>query len=146
MNLAEAIRQFVPLELCIPNPRKPLELDSRCAAEVFVVETSHGPGVVWLEPFWCEKPDEQVAHIAYVDPTRHGDTDRWVDNDPRYGPRCIPYQKPFVIRRLGRDSAAWRDYKAWQTWRAMKGKACGRRTAWQRAEQELAGIVESRLL
>jgi hypothetical protein len=145
MDLAEAIKQLIPLQLRIPDPRKPLELDTRYAAEVFVVETALGRGVVWLEPFWCDKPDDAVARIAYAKPLPQENTDRWVDNDPRFGPRCIPYQKPFVIERLGRDSPAWRDYKAWQTWRAMKGKDCGRRAAWQRVERELADILERRL-
>ncbi len=146
MDLAEAIRQLVPLQLRIPDPRKPLELDTHCAAEVFVVETVQGMGVIWVEPFWCVKPEEPVARIAYAAPVRQGGLDRWVDNDPRFGPRCIPYQKPFVMERLGRGSPAWRDYKAWQAWRAMQGEPCARRAAWQRAEQELAGIVERRLV
>ena len=146
MDLAEAIKQLVPLQLRIPNPKKPLELDTRYAAEVFVVETVQGSAVVWVEPFWCDKRDERVAQIAYAAPSRHGEAERWVDNDPRFGPRCIPYQKPFVLERLGRDSPAWRDYKAWQTWRAMKGKDCGRRAAWQRVEQELADFVQRRLV
>lgn len=70
---------------------------------------------------------------------------RWVDNDPRLGPQCIPYQKPFVMERLGSDSPAWQDYKAWQSWRAMKGRDCGRRAAWQRVSRELQNIVERRL-
>lgn len=145
MDLAEAITQLVPLQLRIPDPKKPLDLATHYAAEVFLADTSHGTAVVWIEPFWCDKPDTPVARIAYAVPTRQGSEDRWVDNDPRYGPCCIPYQKPVVLERLLRGSPAWQDYKAWQTWRGMKGKACGRRAAWQRIEQELPDLNLRRL-
>jgi hypothetical protein len=145
MDLAEAIKQLVPLQLRIPKPQKPFELGTHYAAEVFLADTAHGRAVVWLEPFWCDKPDARLVHITYADPIRHGEEERWVDNDPRFGPRCIAYQKPVVIERLRRDSPAWQDYKAWQAWRAMKGKVCGRRAAWQRVEQELPGLGLRRL-
>jgi hypothetical protein len=145
MDLAEAIKQLVPLQVRIPNPKKPLDLDPHYAAEVFVVDTAHGAAVVWLDPFWCDKPDDPVVHIAYAEPIRQRDEERWVDNDPRYGPRCIAYQKPFIIERLRRESSAWQDYKAWQAWRGMKGKECGRRAAWSRAEQDLPGLIHQRL-
>jgi hypothetical protein len=145
MDLTEAIRLLVPLQLRVPNPRRPLELDTRCAAEVFLVQTAHGKAVIWVEPFWCDQLDQPVARISYAEPIRSGAADRWVDNDPRYGPGCLPYQKPFVMERLGKDSPAWRAYKAWQTWRATKGKVCGRRAAWQRVEQELGDVLERRL-
>jgi hypothetical protein len=145
MDLAEAIKQLVPLQVLIPNPRKPLELNAHCVAEIFLAGTTHGNAVVWLEPGWCDEPDRAVVHVAYAEPIRRGDADRWVDSDPRFGPRCIAYQKPVVIERLDPASSAWRDYRAWQTWRAMKGKACGRRAAWQRVEQELGEILLQRL-
>jgi hypothetical protein len=145
MDLAEAIKQLIPLQVRIPNPRKPLDLDAHCAAEVFLVETPQGIAVVWVEPYWCDKPDETVAHIAYAAPVCLGDEPRWVDNDPRFGPHCIPYQKPFVMERLGPESSAWKEYKAWQSWRAMKGKDCGRRAAWQRIARELPDVVRRRL-
>lgn len=145
MDLTEAVKQLLPLQLRLPYPHKPLTLDTRYAAEVFVVETVRGTAVVWIDPDWCDKPDEQTVHIAYATPVRQADTDRWVDNEPRYGPHCIPYQKPFVIERLNRSSPVWSEYKSWQLRRATKGKPCGRLAAWQRVEQELAGIVQRRL-
>lgn len=145
MDLAEAIKQLVPLQLRIPNPQKPLDLDTHYAAEVFLADSAHGPAVVWIDPFWCDKPDASLVHIAYAEPSRQGIDERWVDNDPRFGPRCIAYQKPVVIERLHRDSSAWQDHKAWQAWRAMKGKVCGRRAAWLRVEQELPGLGLRRL-
>lgn len=57
----------------------------------------------------------------------------------------IPYQKPFVIERLRPDSPAWPVYKDWQTCRALKGKECGGHAAWQRAERDLAGLLQRRL-
>ncbi|WP_295887969.1 hypothetical protein [uncultured Thiohalocapsa sp.] len=145
MDLAEAIKKLVPLQVRIPNPRKPLDLEAHYAAEVFLAETPHGVAVIWLGPYWCDKPDTAVAHIAYAEPVRQGSAERWVDNDPRFGPHCIPYQKPFVIERLRSDSAAWKDYKAWQHRRAGKGQSCWRRAAWERVEQELAELVQQRL-
>jgi hypothetical protein len=145
MDLAEAIKQLVPLQIRLPNRRKPLDLEPHYAAEVFLTETTHGLAMVWMDAFWCDGPDEDVVHIAYADPAGHGDGERWVDNDPRFGPHCIPYQKPVIVERLRRDSAAWKDYKAWQAWRAMKGKDCGRRAAWQRVERTLPNIVQRRL-
>jgi hypothetical protein len=145
MELAEAIRQLTPLQVRIPNRHKPLELDAHYAAEVFLVETAQGVAVVWLEPFWCDRSGETVARIAYADPICLDEKPRWVDNDPRFGPHCIPYQKPFVMERLRRDSPAWQDYKAWQTWRAMKGRDCGRRAAWERITQELPNVVKRRV-
>lgn len=145
MDLADAIKQLVPLQVRLPNPKKPLDLDAHYAAEVFLAETTHGLAVVWLDPYWCDKPDAGVAHIAYADPARQRDAERWVDNDPRFGPHCIPYQKPFVMERIRRDSPAWQPYKHWQSWRAMKGQDCGRRAAWQRVERELADVVRRRL-
>jgi hypothetical protein len=140
MDLAQAIKQLVPLQLLIPNPRKPLDLEARCVAEIFLVETTHGSAVVWLEPYWCDKPDEPVVQVVYAQPVRRGAADRWVDNDPRFGPRCIAYQKPVIIERLERGSPRWRDYRAWQTWRSGNGKECARNAAWQRVEQELGEI------
>jgi hypothetical protein len=145
MELAEAIKQLVPLQVLIPNRHRPLDIEAHYAAEVFLVNSPTGVAVVWIEPFWCNKPDEPVASIAYAAPLRVDERERWVDNDPRFGPKCIPYQKPFIMERLQRGSPAWQNYKAWQTWRGMKGKACGRRAAWQRIQAELQGIVAHRL-
>jgi len=145
MDFAEAINQLVPLQVLIPNPRKPLELDAHCVAEMFLVGTTHGNAVVWLEPSWCDKPDEAVVQVAYAQPIRRGDADRWVDSDPRFGPRCIAYQKPVVIERIDQTSPAWRDYRAWQTLRAIRGRASGRRAAWRRVEQEVGEMLLQRL-
>lgn len=145
MDLAKAIEQLVPLQVLLPNRRKPLELDAHCVAEMFLVGTTHGNAVVWLEPGWCDKPEEAVVQVAYAEPVRRGDADRWVDNDPRFGPRCIAYQKPVVIERIDQASPAWRDYRAWQTLRAGRGDACGRRAAWHRVEQALGQTLLRRL-
>jgi hypothetical protein len=144
MDLAEAIKQLVPIQVLIPDPRKPLELVPHHAAEVYLADTTRGPAVIWVAGFWCDKPDAQVASIAYAAPVQQGERQRWVDNDPRFGPKCIPYQKPFIMERLTKASAAWKDYKAWQTWRGLKGKECGRRAAWARAEQEFGEIIKTR--
>lgn len=146
MDFTQAIKQLLPLQVRIPNPRKPLQLETHYVAEVFLAETPKGVAVVWLDPYWCEKPDAVVVHIAYAKPSAaQTHAERWVDNDPRFGPRCIPYQKPFVMERLGRDSPAWSVYKDWQERRAMKGQECGRHAAWQRVEQDLGEVVQRRL-
>jgi hypothetical protein len=145
MELAEAIRRFMPLQLQIPNPRKPLEPQAIGAAKVFLIESKYGSAVVWLEAFWCREAHAPVARIAYAKPRQDGTVERWVDHDPRYGPRCLAYQRPFIIERLTRHSPLWRDHRAWQSWRAMQGQVCGRRRAWQRAADELGKLVVKRL-
>ena len=76
MDLAQAVKQLVPLQLLIPNRRKPLAVDTRCVAEIFVVATTHGDAIVWSEPFWCDKPTTPVVHIAYAKPLFQGDAHR----------------------------------------------------------------------
>jgi len=145
MDLAEAIRQLIPLQVCIPNPTRPLEVVPHCAAEVFIVETERGPAVVWLDAFWCKHPDTRVCHIAYATPRARKDADRWVDNDPRFGPGCLAYQKPVILERLGPHSSAWKEYKSWQSWRSVKGRECGRLAAWERVQRDLGEVVTARI-
>lgn len=145
MDLAGAIRNLTPLQLQIPVPRRPLQLKAHCVADAFLVETERGPAVVWVEVFWCNEQAGSVARIAYARPQQNGSEERWVDHDPRYGPQCLAYQRPFIIERLSQESPAWRDYKARQHWRASQGNACGRRAAWQRIEQDLGDSIVQRL-
>jgi hypothetical protein len=145
MDLGEAIRSLTPLQLQIPDPRRPLQLKAHCVAEAFLVETEHGPAVVWLEAFWCKDQAGRAARIAYARPHQDGSKERWIDQDPRYGPHCLGYQRPVIIERLSRESPAWRDYRAWQLWRASQGSSCGRRCAWQRVEQELGASILQRM-
>ena len=146
MELKDAIRQLIPLQVQIPNPRKPLQLVAHCTAEVFVVDTTRGPAIVWVDPFWCERPNEATCHIAYAEPRAQSDPERWVDNEPRYGPKCLAYQKPVTFERLKPQSPAWKDFQSWQHWRSGRGADCGRQAAWQRVEQELEQIVLSRVV
>lgn len=110
-----------------------------------MVETRCGPAVVWLEPFWCEWPEGEVCRIAYANPKAASSTLRWVDHDPRYGPHCLAYLKPFVIEQAGRDSAVWKDCEVWRHQRVARGKACGRQAAWMRVKAELSDVVSKRL-
>ena len=144
MELVDAIRQMMPLQVRIPNPQKPLQTVVHCAAEVFSVETRYGPAVVWLEPFWCARPDEQICRIAYVNPKATSSVARWVDQDPHYGPHSLVYLKPFIIEKVGRHSDAWKDCEAWRHWRAGRAQECGRRAAWMRVKAELSDIVTKR--
>lgn len=73
-------------------------------SDVFLVETTYGPGVVWLDPFWCGAAPEETCHIAYANPCRDAGSERWLHNDPRYGPKCLVYQKPFLMERMERES------------------------------------------
>lgn len=145
MELAEAIRRLIPLQLKIPNPRKPLQLKAHCVADAFLVETGCGPAVAWVEAFWCKSETDRVAHIAYAQPHQYDEEDRWVDHDPSYGPYCLAYLRPFLIERITKDSITWRDHKAWQHWRASQGNACGRRAAWERIEREFGALIQERL-
>jgi hypothetical protein len=144
MELIEAIKQLVPLQLPIPNPRKPMQLVAHCPAEVFLVHTDRGPAVVWVDTFWCERPNESVCHIAYAVPRTSSSPDRWIDNEPRYGPRCLAYHKPVVLERLTPQASAWKDFQSWQHWRSGRGADCGRTAAWQRVKQELGELIVSR--
>lgn len=145
MELAEAIGRLMPLQLQIPNPREPLTLKAHCAADVFLVESVNGAAVVWLEAFWCRGETARLARIAYANPRQDRSNDRWVDYDPRFGPHCLAYQNPFIIERLSRESPVWREYQAWQLWRATQGSVCGRQSAWRRVEYELGDLIERRL-
>jgi hypothetical protein len=145
MELVDAVRQMLPLQIRIPEPRRPLQTAPHCAAEVFLVETRYGPAVVWLEPFWCERPEDQVCRIAYANPKAMSSATRWVDQDPHYGPRCLAYLKPFVIEQACRDSAVWKDCEVWRRQRAARGTPCGRRAAWMRVKAELSDIITKRL-
>ncbi|KAA6186882.1 hypothetical protein F2Q65_03005 [Thiohalocapsa marina] len=123
MELAEAIRQLVPLQMRMPDPKHPLTLRTHCVAEVFLVGTSHGQAVVWLDPFWCRPDAGASSHIAYAMPRFDPERARWIDQDPRYGPHCHAYQKPVVFERLEGGSGPWREHQAWQMWRARLGAA-----------------------
>ncbi len=146
MTLAEAIKQGIPLQVVLPNRQRPFELDRRSVAEIFLAETRLGTAVLWLEPYWCERPIEKVCRISYADPLETKAETRWVDHEPRYGPHCIAYQKPFLVERLTSDSPAWTAYLAWSIRRARKERECDRDAAWKRIEAELAGIVTARLV
>jgi hypothetical protein len=146
MTFAEAIKQGIPLQVVLPDRRRPFELDRRGVAEIFLAETTLGAAVIWLEPDWCEMPIRKVARISYADPLEKTPESRWVDEEPRYGPHCIAYQKPFLVERLTSASPAWNAYSAWSIRRAGKGRDCDREAAWKRIEAELAGIVTARLV
>jgi hypothetical protein len=52
MELADAIKCLMPLQVEIPYPKRPLQLQGVPAAEVFLVESVRGAAVVWLDLFW----------------------------------------------------------------------------------------------
>lgn len=144
MDFAEALRRRIPLQVRLPDPTQPLEPRVRYAAEVFLVETVQGPAVVWLDPFWYDKTPEAACHIAYARPDGDSGPGRWVDNEPRYGPRCSVCQKPFLMEHLERGSPAWPDFKAWQLWREGKADRCGRKAAWKRVAEVFGGLIIER--
>lgn len=146
MTFAEAIKQGIPLQVVLPNRLRPFELERRNVAEIFLAETRLGAAVIWLEPYWCEMPIEKVCRISYADPLETTAESRWIDREPRYGPHCIAYQKPFLVERLTSASPDWNAYSAWSIRRAGKGRDCDREAAWKRIEAELAGIVTARLV
>ena len=143
MELTEAIRQLIPLQVQLPNRRRPLQWQSHVAAEVFLAESKHGPCVIWLDPFWCDHA-EGGTHVAYA--SLRASAERWIDTDPRFGRHCIPYQKPVILERISRGSATWRDYMAWQARLSQDTKNCGRHAAWQRVEADLGDIAPRRLV
>ncbi|RKT46524.1 hypothetical protein [Thiocapsa rosea] len=56
MTFAEAIKRGIPLQVVLPDRRRPFDLDRRSVAEIFLAETKLGAAVIGLEPFWCEMP------------------------------------------------------------------------------------------
>jgi hypothetical protein len=146
MEFRGALQKQLPLQIRIPNPRKPLELLIRPVAEVFLVETTLGPGVVWLDPYWCGETAEASCHIAYASPQSVPGAERWRDEERRYGPKCLVYQKPFLMERLEPESPAWGDYQAWRAWRAERSEWCGREAAWALIQQTFADLILARHL
>jgi hypothetical protein len=144
MELTEAVKRHLPLQVRLPDRTKPLESLVLYAAEVFLVETGQGPAVIWLDPFWCERAAAESCHIAYVSPRRNNRPGRWIDTEPRYGPYCIAYQNPFVIEQLDQASPAWSEYKAWKIWREGRGEQCGRRAAWERMTTTFGDLILAR--
>jgi hypothetical protein len=123
MELAEAIQLLTPLQVRLPDRTHPLQTAARPAAEVFLVDTTDGPAVVWLDPFWCREPGG-AWHIAYASPRSNGTQRCWVDHEPHYGPHCLAYQKPVVFERLSPESPAWSEYEAWLHYRGEQGMGC----------------------
>ena len=161
MELADAIKCGIPLQVCLPDRRRPLLVQPHPAAEVFIVETVRGSAVVWLDLFWCDprrdRPESEAhagheaaaaaaCHIAYALPRSHPTAERWIDNDPAFGPYCIPWQKPFVIERLHTESPGWHRYTDWQTQRRSDRHACGRLDAWRRVEELFGELISSRIV
>lgn len=141
MELREAIDRELPLQVRLPNPKQPLSTQVRCAAEVFLVETTHGSAVVWMDTFWPEAPPAQAIHIAYARPASDPAGRRWVDEYPRYGPRSLVCQKPFVIERMGSDSPQWPDFLAWRERVEQAPGKCGRGPAWECIRRSLADLL-----
>ncbi|NEX19514.1 hypothetical protein G3480_04165 [Thiorhodococcus mannitoliphagus] len=145
MEFPQAVKQSTPLKVLLPLRSKPLEREYRCVAEVFIVDTSAGLGVVWLEPYWPIQSDQRVCQICYAEPVEK-DTKSWIDNNPKFGPFCIAYQKPFYIERLTSDSHLWRPFQDWQAWRHARRGKCLRSLAWQRIEADLGSIQPRRIV
>jgi hypothetical protein len=75
MKFSEAVKRLLPLQVRLPDRYNPLLTVVRYVAEVFIVETIHGPAIVWLDPFWSERSPEAACHIAYVRPDADGQAD-----------------------------------------------------------------------
>jgi hypothetical protein len=133
MELAEAIKRLIPLQVVLPDRRHPLTTVAQYAAEVFLADTTAGPAVIWLEPFWCERPES--CHIAYAQPRAREGGSRWVDPEPRFGPGCLAYQKPVILERVDQTSGNWEVHQAWLRWREGKEEHCGRKAAWTQVER-----------
>lgn len=143
MELAEAIKKSTPLKIVLPFRAKPLEREDRCVAEMFMIDTKAGAAVVWLEPYWPAHPDRRVCQICYADPVEK-DATSWVDNRPRFGPFCIPYQSPFLVEQLTAESSLWRPFLDWHSWRHARRSQCLRSKAWERVMTELAEVEPCR--
>jgi hypothetical protein len=175
MELAEAIKRRLPLQVLLPDRSHPMRLQSHATAEMFLAETAHGPVVIWVDLGWCDVPAESgllgataavegaataatprvaangpgavaACHIAYAYPRFQAAAERWVDEDPMYGPHCIPWQKPVIIERLLPQSPRWNDYQAWQSRRFAAGLGCARPAAWQQVERVYGRLIHRRVV
>ena len=90
-----------------PTPRKLRVATVGAVAEVFLVATTLGPGALSLGPFWYGAPPEEFRRIAYANPRPAAGRERWIDNDPRHGPKGRADQRPCLGQRLNRGSPAW---------------------------------------
>jgi len=154
IELSEAIKRLIPLQVRLPNRLRPLTDTARYAAELYLAQTSHGPAVIWLDAFWCDNDPLDACHIAYAQPqprrmessdpaTEHALC--WVDNSPRWGSHCIPYQNPVIIEPLRRGSPAWPDYEAWHNARGVRGVRCNRSEGWEHAKLAFGTLVQQRI-
>jgi hypothetical protein len=151
IELADAIQRLIPLQVRLPNRYRPLTDTARYAAELYLALTSRGRAVIWLDGFWCDKDPLDACHIAYAQPqpqafklpgTETAETLRWIDNHPRWGPHCIPYQRPVIIEPLSRGSPAWPDYTAWRNARGVRGVRCNRSAGWEHAKLAFGTLIQ----
>lgn len=142
MELAEAIKRLIPLQVRLVDRKRPFETVPHYAAEVFLADTAYGPAVIWLDPFWWEQAAS--LHAAYAEPRWNEAKKCWIDQNPRYGPCCIAYQKPVILERVDRKSSAWEAHRAWQHWRVGKGNEYGRRAAWKQVDAHFGDQILAR--
>lgn len=154
IELAEAIQRLIPLQVCLPNRYRPLTDTARYAAELYIALTSTGRAIIWLDGFWCDKEPVDACHIAYAEPkpqpTEAKGPDlpaslRWIDNNPRWGPHCIPYQRPVIIEPLRRGSPAWPDFEAWRNARGVRGIRCNRNAGWEHIKRAFGTVIHQRI-
>lgn len=146
MEFSDALKRGIPLQIRLPNPKRPLETNVRAVAEVFLVETRQGPAVVWLDPFWCDASPKDAFHIVYASPRYDPKLQLWLDNDPRYGPKCLVYQKPFFMERMTPQSPASQELDAWCDWQTDKQERCGREAAWAQVMSVFGDLIVARRL
>jgi hypothetical protein len=146
MEFAQAVREGLDLQMHIPDRRRPLEPRVRYLAEVFLLETPSGPAFVWLTPEWPGRPVAECAGICYACPAPDPSGERWVDNRPRHGAKCLDYLSPIVIERLRPDSPAWQEHVEWSARRGHPERTLSREAAWRVAEAFLEGLPYRRIL
>lgn len=154
IELAETIQRLIPLQVRLPNRYRPLSYTARYAAELYLAMTGKGRAVIWLDAFWCDKAPLDACHIAYAEPqpqvmpseeADRPDMLRWVDNHPRWGPHCIPYQRPVIIEPIHRDSPAWPDFEAWRNARSVRGTRCNRNAGWKHVKLAFGTLIQQQL-
>jgi hypothetical protein len=145
MDLKEAIQSGLELQLRMPDPASPLRKISRYLAEVYLLETPTGPAFVWLTPDWHTQPLEYSCGICYSTPQPDGTGQRWVDNRPRHGDKCLDYLSPVILERLGLDGETQDEYSRWTEQKRARGSALSRDAAWRVAARFLGNIAYTRV-
>jgi hypothetical protein len=146
MELRHVVERGHALQVCMPNPKRPLETMQCYVAEMFLLDTPTGPALLWLGPDWHEYPPGESCCICYAQPLPDASGKRWVDNRPRHGNKCLDFFNPVVIEQLDAASEAWGEHALWSEKKRLASPALDRDAAWSIAQAFLGDMHYQRML